>query len=98
MKLLAFTMLIAFSAPASGPPDQIVFDDTLGAPARLADGRLIALHTSPRPLAQMDIEGPAQPAFLRISTDNGAVWSAPRKIFEYEAGKGSVTQQIYTLV
>ncbi len=98
MKLLALTILAAFAAVASAPPKQIAFDDRLGVPARLPDGRLIALHASPRPLAEMDIEGPAQPVFLRVSTDNGAVWSAPRKVFEYEQGKGSVTQQIYTLV
>jgi hypothetical protein len=98
MKLRALMMLIAFSALASAPLKQIVFDDNLGVPVRLPDGKLIALHASPRPLAHMDIDGPAQPVFLRVSTDNGAVWSSPRKVFEYESGKGSVTQQIYTLV
>src|SRR5436190_1802163 len=98
MKLLALTILAAFPAMASAPPTQVAFDDRLGIPTRLPDGKLIALHASPRPLAQMDVEGPAQPVFLRVSTDNGAAWSAPHKVFEYEAGKGSVTQQVYALV
>ncbi len=95
MRLLFFLAATAFAAV---PPSQVPLQGEFGIPVQLKSGRLIALHAEPRSLKEIDVEGPAQPAFLRESTDNGNTWSPPRKVFEYEAGKGAVTQLIYALV
>ena len=67
-------------------------------PSRLKDGTLVSLHAQGRPFAEMETEGPEQPVFLRTSGDSGRTWSEPRRVFAYEAGRGTVVHQVYTLV
>ncbi len=98
MKLHCVFLLTATAALAATPPSQVALQGEFGIPVRLPAGNLVALHAEPRPLTQIEADGPPQPAYLRESTDNGQTWSAPRKIFEYAAGKGAVTQLIYPLV
>src|SRR4051794_20637842 len=81
-----------------GPPRQLSFTGELSPPAKLADGRLLSMTVTPRPFQEMEAEGPAQQAFIRTSADGGESWSDPKPAFSYPAGKGVVTQQVYTLV
>lgn len=83
---------------AGQPPREIHFEGILSAPARLADGRLISIYADQRPFTAMGTEGPAIGVFRRLSTDNGATWSSPEKVFSYPAGLGIVTAQMFSLV
>jgi len=93
--LLALTAAAVFATTA---PTEIPFDGVLSMPARLRDGRLISLAAAGRLFSEMDKAGPAQPVYRRVSSDNGRIWSADEKVFEYPAGVGTFVSQTYSLV
>ncbi len=90
--------LMAVAACAAAEPREISYDGVLSMPARLKDGRLISLAAVARPFSDMEKDGPEQPVFRRISSDNGKTWPAGEKVFAYPAGLGTFTSQTYTLV
>lgn len=91
-------LLLLVSLLAAAPPEPLVFEGLLSMPSRLKDGTVISVNADGRMFSEIAKDGPEQPAYLRTSSDHGRTWSAPRRIYDYPAGKGCITHQIYTLV
>jgi len=66
---------------AASPPQAVEVQGGLGYVARLADGRLIAVHGECRPREKWDDASIVQPISGRFSTDGGRTWGPDRLLF-----------------
>src|SRR5512134_1886767 len=74
-------LTVAHVARAAGPPQPVEVKGGLGYVARLADGRMIAVHGECRPREKWDDTSIAQPVFGRFSGDGGTTWSPDSLLF-----------------
>ncbi len=82
-------------------PERIHYSGAMGHIALLPDGRLLSHYTIGRPKGEVSLPGPAQPAYLRYSSDHGRTWSDPEIAYTYAPGRGrlpSITQSQGTFV
>src|SRR5262245_41629065 len=77
---LAILLTTSFAVAAS-PPQAVEVQGSLGYVARLADGRLIAVHGECRPRQKWDDASIAQPIFGRFSSDGGRTWTSDALLF-----------------
>ncbi|MBL8216977.1 MAG: exo-alpha-sialidase [Bryobacterales bacterium] len=99
MRCAGLVLLCAAALMAEGrPPREIAFEGRLSMPARLADGRLISLYAEMRPFTEMEKENAVTPVYRRLSSDHGATWSAPERVFSFAAGKGVFAFQVFPVV
>jgi len=83
ISLFFVVLCLLFVGRASGanPPQAVDIGGSLGYVARLADGRLIAVHGECRPREKWDDASIAQPVFGRFSIDGGTSWSPDALLF-----------------
>lgn len=82
-------------SPTSAGPKLIDYSGHMGHVARLPDGLLLSHYTLGRPKDETALLGPAQPAYIRHSSDGGLIWSEPEIAYAYPPGRGrlpSITQ------
>ncbi len=74
-------LAVARFVSAASPPQPVEVRGGLGYVARLANGRLIAVHGECRPREKWDDASIAQPIFGRFSNDGGSTWSPDALLF-----------------
>ena len=79
--LVVLCLLFVGRASGANRPQAVDIGGSLGYVARLADGRLIAVHGECRPREKWDDASIAQPVFGRFSTDGGKSWSPDALLF-----------------
>jgi BNR repeat protein len=74
-------LAVAHFGRAASPPQPVEVKGGMGYVARLADGRLIAVHGECRPREKWDDASIAQPVFGRFSSNGGKTWSPDSLLF-----------------